>query len=175
MLIIKTMKYTFYIVLMFGIFNVNLTYAQHLPKSGDNFPNHRLKKFAGLWVSTHGIDTIKIRFNFENIKLPMNMTADALVGYILYKKGSQVIENTIKNAHLKYECGKSSMIIGVNDLEGNLTGWIRDGQTSQSFKYEFIPSSDLNTMTAVLQLSERIYVNEKPGKGYPNEMVFRRE
>lgn len=169
------MKYTFYIVLLFGIFNVNLTYAQHLPKSGDNFPNHRLKKFAGIWVSTQGIDTIKIRFNFENINLPMNMTADALVGYILYKKGSQVIENTIKDSHLKYEDKKSSMLIGVNDLGGDLIGWIRDGQTSQSFKYKFIPSSDLNTMTAILQLSERTYVNEKRGEGYPEKMVFKRE
>jgi len=163
------MKYTFYIILLFGIFNANLTYAQRFPKAGDNFPNLRLKKFTGTWVSTQGVDTIKIKLNFENIKLPVNMTADALVGYILYKKGNQVIENTFKDSQFKYEEGKSSMLIGVNDLEGDLTGRIRDGQTSQSFEYIFTPSSDLNTMTAIRQLSERIYINEKQGEGYPDK------
>jgi hypothetical protein len=57
----------------------------------------------------------------------------------------------------------------------DITGSLPDGQTSQSFQYKFTPSADLNTMTAIRQLSERTYINEKRGKGYPDKMVFKRE
>lgn len=175
------MKYLFYIFLLFNISNVNLTHAQQLPKQGDNLPNPRLKRIAGTWVSIYGSDTLRIKLSFENIKLPvLDLTADVLIGYTYYKNGHNIIINDIKYSNKTYndnlnEGKKRASIFGLNEPVGDITGSIPDGQTSQSFRYIFTPSADLNTMTAVLQVTEKIYVNEKRGKGYPDEMIFKRE
>ncbi len=137
-----------------------------------------MKKIAGTWVSIQGADTLKIKFNFENIRLPiLDLTADVLVGYILYKKGNQTIINDIKYSHQTYNDNKKrARVFGLNEFDGDITGGLPDGQTSQSFQYKFTPSADLNTMTAIRQVfHERVYVNEKSGKGYPDKMIFKRE
>lgn len=124
---------------------------------------------------------MRIKLSFENIKLPvLDLTADVLVGYTYYKNGHSVIIDDIKYSYKTYddslnEGRKRASIFGLNELTGDITGSIPVGQTSQSFKYKFTPSSDLNTMTATRQLRERFYINEKPGKGYPDEMIFKRE
>jgi len=176
------MKYTFCITLLFVVFGVQLTNAQEIPIQGGKYPNPGLKKLAGTWVSIQGTDTLKIKFNFENIKLPiMDLTADVLVGYVQYQKGNQTVIDDIKYSYQTYnnssnEGKRRTFIFGLNEYDGYISGGLPDGYTSQSFKYRFTPSTDLKTLTAVYQVNwERVYVNEKQGEGYPRKMVFKRE
>ena len=91
------------------------------PQPNGNIINNSLNKFVGTWRWTSGTDTVTIILKKENILLPFpeNSHADLIIGFHIYKKGNNIIENSIIFSKTNF-IDKHSTILGGNE-KGNDT------------------------------------------------------
>jgi hypothetical protein len=101
-----------------------------LPQSNTNVINNSLDKFVGTWVWQSGTETVKIILKRDNILMPSpeNYRMDAIIGFHIYTKGTQVVESSISYANTLF-IDKHSTILGSNTNGNNILGCTIQGNT----------------------------------------------
>jgi len=160
------------------VFYIPVTFGQVLPKKGSNLTNPSLSKFRGNWISVNGIDTIRMKLKIENISIQygLDIQADALLGYITYKHGNQLILDNLKNSKSGFKDNKHSILAGLDQKSDTISGNLVDEPKSKFYDLKII-KKDSKTIELVLGRDNalKIGTKRKDGRTFPAKMIFRRE
>ncbi len=144
--------------------------------------NSGLSKFVGTWQWVGGTDTIKIVLkkehkSYEDIIKNCNCSADAIIGFHIYKKGATVVESSIQYANTSYTAKKSTIIGGTNNVEDiTLSARLRDITKNKGVVLKLTLNTDRTTLTWHTDVIEGVKIGPyDPGFTLPRDIILTKQ
>jgi hypothetical protein len=167
---------TFFITTILLIFSA-IAHAQPKqiqPKTGDNIKNASLNKFEGIYVWSHGADTLMIILKKENVELVKGIKSDVLIGFHKYVKNGRIVESSYDYHKSNHTDKRSTILISNRNESDTLDGVLKDLTKKKSVGIELVYSPARKSITMTLAEREGIRINKNQDVGFtlPQPLVL---